>query len=93
MFYNFKTSSDFNPLKILIQMNRLTRNRSDYMPVTMEMVCDMINYMMPRKEEKIYKQINEANIAEYLLGFIPNGTFTDIKSKADLNDPVKKLFY
>ena len=55
-------------------------------------VCYMILYMLPRKQEHFYNTIDETNItniAEHLIKCIPSGSFAELKSKADLNDPVR----
>ena len=55
-------------------------------------VCMMLVYMLPRKQEELYNEIDDTNItdvAQHLINFIPKGSFTEIKSKADRNDPVK----
>jgi hypothetical protein len=93
MFYKFKTSLDlYDPARIFVQIIRLTGNNPDN-GVSFEGVDDMIINLLPRKEEKIYNEINHNNIAEHLLRCIPTGSFVEIKLKADLNDPVKTFFF
>ena len=93
IFYNFKTSPDlYDPARIFVQIIRLTGNNPDN-GVSYEGVDDMIMNLLPRKEEKIYNEINQNNIAEHLLRCIPKGSFVEIKLKADLNDPVKEILF
>jgi len=87
MFYAFKQVSDVEVLSIYIQMVELTENRLDD-SVDADTVRNMIDYMLPRKEEHVYNQINATNMAERLVRFIPAGPFVEIKLRADLNDPV-----
>ena len=87
MFYEFKQVSDVEVLNIYVQMVDLTENRLDD-SVDLDTVRNMIDYMLPRKEEHVYNQINTTNMAEHLVRFIPAGPFVEIKLKADLNDPV-----
>ena len=87
MFYEFKQVSDVEVLNIYVQMVDLTENRLDD-SVDLDTVRNMIDYMLPRKEEHVYNQINMSNMAEHLVRFIPAGPFVEIKLKADLNDPV-----
>ena len=87
MFYEFKQVSDVEVLNIYVQMVDLTENRLDD-SVDLDTVRNMIDYMLPRKEEHVYNQINTTNMAEQLVRFIPAGPFVEIKLKADLNDPV-----
>ena len=87
MFYEFKQVSDVEVLNIYVQMVDLTENRLDD-SVDLDTVRNMIDYMLPRKEEHVYNQINTTNMAEHLARFIPAGPFVEIKLKADLNDPV-----
>ena len=88
MYYNFLKVTDFDCDAILQQMKKLAANRADF-SMDLEAILKMIIFMMPRKEEKLYQQINSRNIARHFVSFIPIEPFEEIEKKADLNDPVR----
>ena len=88
MYYDFLNFMDLDFGAILQQMKKLATNKDD-IPMDPINVLKMILYMMLRKEEELYKQINPKNLARHLVSFIPTESFEEIEKKAALNEPVR----
>ena len=87
-YYNFKQFKDYNETKILNEMNGLILNKDD-LPNNPMHIKTMVQYMLARKHEELYNQINANNVASFLIRFIPNEPIEEIRRKANLSDPVK----
>ena len=92
MSITFIDQRNFKDGKLLKEMRKIISNKND-IPSDPADIRRMISWLLPRKEEEVYMQINEKTIAEKLVSFIPREPFEDIKKRADLKDPVKNSLY
>jgi len=74
--------------KLVKKIRRIIPNQSD-LPPNSDEILRMISWLLPRKQEEEYKEINEGNLAEKFVSFIPTKSFEEVKRGADLGDPVK----
>jgi hypothetical protein len=89
LFYSYKRLHDYGDfITIFNQMSRLIENKEDLPPS--DKVLDMIFFMLPIKQETTYAKIDKSNIAKFLVEFIPKEPISEIKRKAELNDPVSR---
>ena len=88
-YYNYLDPKSFDGDLVLRQVKRQLKCESDVSPDTYD-ILHMVFQMLPRKQESLYTQINEKNIARHLASFIPNESFSDLLEKADLGDTVNK---
>ena len=91
MYYKFIRSSDLNTTSIFKQMKAISGNRSD-LPENVFEIDKMISYILPRKQDEFYKQINSKNLPSHLVSFIPTESFEELNLKANSNDPVIYYF-
>ncbi len=88
MYYNnFIRSYDLNTTLIIKQMKSLIGNQSD-LPDNVFEIDKMISYILPRKREEFYIQIDSKNLPSHLVSFIPTESFEELNQKANSNDPV-----
>ena len=89
MYYKFiQPTIDVNPISIFEKMKKIIPNKRD-LPKDWYEVANMVVFMLPRKEESLYKTINQTNIARILVSFIPTEPFEEIQKNANEGDPVK----
>ena len=81
---------DFELEEIIYKMRPLLKNKTDITGKTHQ-IKKMIEYMLPRKEEKLVQKINKSNIATYLVSFIPSESIEVLREKVKLEDPVRVL--
>ncbi len=87
-YYSYKSPNEYDFQKIFNQMSLLIENKSDLPKVNQ--IPYMIILWLPIKKETFYSQIEQSNIAQYLVGFIPKEPISNIKRLAKLNDPVSR---
>ena len=91
MISSFFDPRKFMDGKLVKKIRRIIPNQSD-LPPNSDEILRMISWLLPRKQEEEYKEINEGNLAEKFVSFIPTKSFEEIKREADLGDPVIKQF-
>jgi len=89
-YYSYKSPNEYDFQEIFNQMSWLIENKSD-LPKP-NLIPYMILLWLPIKKEIFYSQIDQSNIAQYLVEFIPKEPISEIKRKAKLNDPVSRRF-
>lgn len=91
MSLTFINPRNFVNGELVKEMKRIIPSKND-LPSKSEDILRMISWMLPRKEESEYKEINERNLAQKLVSYIPTEPFEEIKMLAELKkDPVRKL--
>lgn len=88
MYYKFITPDDVNTSSVFERMKKIISNKRD-LPRDVSEIENMILFMLPRKEESLYKTINQTNIARILISCIPSEPFEEIQKNANEGDPVK----
>ena len=88
MYYKFITLDDVDSQLIFERMKKIISSKRD-LPKDVSEIENMILFMLPRKEESLYKTINQTNIARILVSFIPTEPFEEIQKNANEGDPVK----
>ncbi len=91
MSIKFIDPRNFANSELVNEMKRIIPSKND-LPSNSEDIFRMISWMLPRKEESEYMEINEGNLAQKLVSYIPTEPFEEIQMLADLKkDPVRKL--
>jgi hypothetical protein len=90
MTTTFLDPRNFNNGKLVKEIRRIIPNKND-LPPNSDEILRMFSWLLPRKQEKEYKEINERNLAQKFVNFIPTKPFEEIKRQADLGDPVRNF--
>jgi hypothetical protein len=80
--------NEFDTKEILQKLRKNLKNSND-VPNVESCVINMIYFMLPRKQESVYRELNANNLARNLASFVPTDSFEEIKRKHDLDDPVR----
>jgi hypothetical protein len=92
MSYKLLKPNEFDTKEILQKLRKNLKNSND-LPNVESCVINMIYFMLPRKQESVYRDLNANNLARNLASFIPTDSIEEIKRKQDLDDPVRFMIH